>query len=85
MPWYAKRFEDGHVALYPRGNFQEFKEVFEAFANAHPGAALFAQLDASDGSATIFLSPNAAEFAAMIRAAESAPPPKDRVVLLAGD
>lgn len=85
MPWYAKRFEDGHIALYPRGNLQEFKEVFEAFANAQRGAALFARLDAPDGSATIFLSPAAAECAAMIKAAESSPPAQETVVLLAGD
>ena len=85
MSWYTKRFADGRIGLTPRGGMQEFKEVFEAFAKTQPGSALFCEFNEEDGSATVFLTPAASEFAAMIQAAESDPPkPSDRVMLLVG-
>jgi hypothetical protein len=85
MTWYAKRFPDGRVALSPHGGIQDFKDVFEAFAKTCPGAALFCHFDEDDGSATIFLTPAAAEFAAMIQASASEPPiPNGRVMRLVG-
>jgi len=85
MSWYAKRFADGRIGLRAGGGLQEFKEVFEAFAKTRPGAALFCQVDENDGSATVFLTPDATEFAAMIQATQSEPPPAtDRVMLLVG-
>ena len=84
MSWYAKHFGDGRIRLSPHGGLQDLKGVFEAFAKTRPGAAMFCQVD-DDGSATIYLTPEAAEFAAMIRATESAPPPpNDQVILLVG-
>jgi len=85
MRWYAKRFADGRIALRPKGGIKEFTEVFEAFAKTAPGASLFCRVDENDGSATVFLSPHATEFAAMIRATECEPPaPDDRTILLVG-
>ena len=81
MPWYAKRFADGRICLRPDGSLVEFTEVFEAFAKTVSGAKLLCRIDEGDGSATVYLSPSAAEFAAMIRASESTPPPPDDRVI----
>lgn len=82
MSWYSKRFADGRISLRPKGGMQEFTEVFEAFAKTRPGAALFCRVDRSDGSTTIFLSPDAADFAAMIQACKSEPPEADELTML---
>jgi len=85
MSWYAKRFADGRIALRPNGGMKEFTDVFQAFAKTKPGAALFCRFDEDDGSTTVYLSPDAAEFAAMIRACASDPPaPDDHTMLLVG-
>jgi len=82
MPWFAKRFVDGRIALRPHGGLQEFKEVFEAFARTQPGAAAFYDAGGDDGSATLFLTPQAEEFAAMIGASEIARPRLERLIPL---
>jgi hypothetical protein len=81
MTWYAKRFEGGKIRLSEHSGLEDFKEVFAAFAQRQPGAAVFVRLE-DDGSAVVYLTPPAAEFAAMIRADEVEPPPPDSLSLL---
>jgi hypothetical protein len=84
MPWYAKQFADGRIALHSRGDLEEFTEVFEAFAKTRPRAALFSRTN-SDRSVTIYLTPAAEEFAVMIQAAETDEPSSTGLTLLAGE
>jgi len=84
MSWYAKRFPDGCTGFNPCVRLQEFKEVFDAFAQTRRGAALFARLN-SDGSMTAYFSPASADFAIMILATTISAPPLQGLTLLSGD
>ena len=82
MPWYLKRFADGRIRLSPQSGLLDFKEVFDAFAEHHPGAEMFVRVE-HDGSATVYLTPESTEFAAMIQATEMAgSPPEDAILPL---
>lgn len=85
MSWYAKQFANGCIAFNPHGRLDEFKEVFDAFAETRQGAALFARKN-PDGSVTAYFTPASAEFAIMVQANETdMPPAPEGLMLLAGD
>ena len=82
MAWYEKRLADGRVALRPNGGIQEFKEVFEAFAETKPGAAVFYAANDDDAGASLILTPQAEEFARMIQATQIPRPYLERLIPL---
>lgn len=84
MPWYSKRFAEGRIALRPCGEFSEFQEVFEAFAQTRLGAAVFGRRNA-DASVTAYFTPYAEEFALMVSARMASAPKAEGLTLLCGD
>lgn len=84
MSWYAKRFANGCIALNARGRTEDFKEVFEAFADTRHGAAVFSRHH-TDGSVTAYFTPVSHEFARMIQAAAIGTPVSEGLTLLCGN
>lgn len=84
MPWSSKRFPDGLVVFGSAIGLMPMKEMFDAFAATHPGAAILSRLDA-DKSVVLYFPPVAWEFGRMMGGSDCEPPSRENLALLIGD
>ena len=84
MSWSSKRFPDGLAVFGSAIGLMPMKEMFDAFAATHPGAAILSRID-PDKSVVLFFPPVAREFGRMMGGEDCEPPSRENLAVLIGD